>query len=574
MLCRSGMDRAQSSSWEGLSGCDILVVDDTPGTALAVRAALDGLGCRLVATPSGDAALRHLLGQDFALILLCAQAPEIDGFATARLLRARERSRHLPIIFIAPHVPEGKDLLEAYSLGAVDFLATPLQPEVVRAKAEVFVALHRRTREAELQAEQLKAFEQQEREAWHTEQRARFEAEALKERLEEQRIQAAELAAVHSSLAEADRRKDEFIAMLGHELRNPLAALVSGFQLMAPRAEAIGVMRRQVNHLIRRVDSLLDMSRVSRGKIELHRARVRAGDVLDRAVALATPLLAQLEHQLSVEREAENAELFADEMRLTQVLANLLDNAARYTDPGGHIRLTCTEDEGGVTFAVQDDGRGIADELLPCVFDLFFQERTGVGGLGIGLTLARQLVNMHEGRILGASEGPGRGSVFSIWLPACPEGVSAEPAAVTPRSSVQRALHITLVDDNDDARAVLGELLETWGHRVSHAGTGAAGLDTIREQRADVALIDIGLPDMDGYEVARRLIGTAEEHRPLLVALSGFGRAEDRERARRAGFDHHLTKPASSVDLKVVLAEAERGGHCGSPAMRHAEATS
>jgi two-component system, sensor histidine kinase len=561
------MDRMnQSSSWDGTSTCDILVVDETPRTALAVRAAVDGLGCRLVATPSGDDALRELLGHDFALIVLCAHAPEIDGFATARLLRARERSRHVPIIFIAAHVPEGKDLLEAYSLGAVDFLSTPLQLEVLRAKAEVFVALHRRTREARRQGEQIEAFAEQEREAWHMEQRARFEAEVLKQRLEEQRSQAAELAAVHTSLAEADRRKDEFIAMLGHELRNPLAALVSGFQLQAPRAEAIGVMRRQVHHLSRRVESLLDMSRVSRGKIELHRARVRAGDILDRAIALATPLIVQLEHELSVERGAEAAELFADEMRLTQVLANLLDNAARYTDPGGHLRLTCTEDEGGVTFAVKDDGRGISGELLPNVFDLFVQERTGVGGLGIGLTLARQLVKMHDGHIVGRSDGPGRGSVFAIWLPPCPDEVGVEPAAVTPRSAVQRALRITLVDDNDDARAVLGELLETWGHRVSHANTGAAGVRAINEQHADVALIDIGLPDMDGYDVARQVVGAAAAERPLLVALSGFGRAEDRERAHRAGFDHHLTKPASSADLKSVLAEAEQHQHGASPA--------
>jgi len=187
------------------------------------------------------------------------------------------------------------------------------------------------------------------------------------------------------------------------------------------------------------------------------------------------------------------------------------------------------------------------------------QERTGVGGLGIGLTLARQLVKMHDGRIEGRSGGPGLGSEFSIWLPACPEGIGVEPASVTPRSAPRRSLRVTLVDDNEDARAVLGELLETWGHRVVQASTGAVGLAAVREQRTDVALIDIGLPDMDGYEVARQLCGIPEQQRPLLVALSGFGRDEDRERARCAGFDHHLTKPASSLDLKRVLAEAEHG---------------
>lgn len=550
--------------------CDILVVDDTPENLTAIEVALDELNYRLVKVQSGKEALRRLLKQDFALILLDVQMPTMSGFETARLIRARDRSRHVPIIFITAYDRDDAEVLEAYRLGAVDFLLKPIQPEILKAKASVFVELQRRTQEVERQAEQIRAHILQEREAWLTEQRSRLEAEALKRRLEEQRVHAAELQQLNRRLEEDDRRKDEFIAVLGHELRNPLAPLVNGLELLetadaraVERARA--VMRRQVDHLIRLVDDLLDMSRVTRGKIELRRSRVRAGDLIDQAVSLATPLIAERRHELVTERQGADAFVDGDEVRLTQVLANLLNNAARYTEPGGRIALGVVASAGGVEFRVRDNGRGIPKELLPRVFDLFVQEREGGGGLGIGLTLVKQLVGMHEGRVEAHSEGTGKGSEFRVWLPACADqsahaelaADSSEAAPTTmPEAGAMRALNVALVEDNDDVRLLMGEVLESWGHEVRQAATGAIGVDLILSQQPDIAFIDIGLPDMDGYELARQIRSALGAKKPLLVALSGFSQRRDRERASHAGFDDHLAKPASPADLKRLLSQA------------------
>jgi CheY-like chemotaxis protein len=253
-------------------------------------------------------------------------------------------------------------------------------------------------------------------------------------------------------------------------------------------------------------------------------------------------------------------------VRLTQVLANLLNNAARYTEPGGRITLGVRAEGSGVEFVVKDNGRGIPKELLPRVFDLFVQEREGGGGLGIGLTLVKQLVGMHEGRVEAASEGAGLGSEFRVWLPACADQATSEAAenaveempSTLPETGVQRALHVALVEDNDDVRLLMGEVLESWGHQVRQASTGAVGVDLILEQKPDIAFIDIGLPDMDGYELARQIRSVLGAQKPLLVALSGFSQRRDRERSSHAGFDDHLAKPASPADLKRLLNQAGR----------------
>jgi len=549
---------------------DILVVDDTPENLTAIEVALDDLDYRLVKVQSGKEALRRLLKQDFALILLDVQMPGMTGFETARLIRARDRSRHVPIIFITAYDRDDAEVLEAYRLGAVDFLFKPIRPEILKAKASVFVELSRRTQEVERQAEQIRAHVLQERENWLVEQRNRMEAEALKRRLEEQRLHAAELERLNRRLEEDDRRKDEFIAVLGHELRNPLAPLVNGLELLETAdGEAVErarqVMRRQVDHLIRLVDDLLDMSRVSRGKIELRRRRICAADLLDQAVSLATPAINERGHTLSTERDGAQLILDGDEVRLTQVLANLLNNAARYTEPGGRISLGVHARDGGVEFCVSDNGRGIPTELLPRVFDLFVQERQGGGGLGIGLTLVKQLVGMHHGRVQASSDGHGRGSEFRVWLPASLDQSLPAPANDTddvpttmPEAGQSRTLHVALVEDNDDVRLLMGEVLESWGHEVRQASTGAIGVDLILEQRPDIAFIDIGLPDMDGYELARQVRSALGQDKPLLVALSGFSQRRDRERASSAGFDDHLAKPANPADLRRLLTQAGR----------------
>jgi two-component system, sensor histidine kinase len=540
-----------------------------------VRAALEELDYRLVEAQSGRDALRRLLQQDFALILMDVQMPIMSGFETARLIRSRERSKHVPIIFITAFGPDEAEVLEAYQLGAVDFLMKPIQPQVLRAKASVFVELERRTEQVRRQAEQIRVHVEQERESALSEQRSRLEADALKVRLEEQRIHAAELESLNRRLAQDDRRKDEFIALLGHELRNPLAPLVAGLELLATAEPEVAgktrsVMKRQVEHLIRLVDDLLDMSRVSRGKVELRRTRVRAGDVLEQALSLAKPLMEDRRHvlrELRVQGAASDFTLYGDEVRLTQVLANLLNNAARYTEPGGSIEVSCAARNAGVEFTVKDNGRGISPQLLPRVFDLFMQEREGGGGLGIGLTLVKQLVHMHGGRVMAKSAGLGSGSEFSVWLPSnstagaiagpSEAGISEELVdavpATEPEKQRQFGLSVALVEDNEDVRVLMGELLASWGHDVSEAPTGEVGVALIVKKCPDIAFIDIGLPDIDGYELARRVRAQLGSRPLQLVALSGFGQRSDRERALDAGFDHHLAKPASPADLQRLL---------------------
>lgn len=549
---------------ESLPPSDILVVDDRPENLMAVRAALSNLDCRLVEVQSGLDALRRLLEQDFALILLDVQMPTMDGFEAAKLIRSRERSRHVPIIFVTAFNPEPAEVLEAYSLGAVDFLMKPIQPEILRAKTSVFVELQRRTAQVQRQAGRIAAHVEQERESALGEQRSRLEAAALKQRLEEQRAHAVELEGLNRRLAEDDRRKDEFIALLGHELRNPLAPLVAGLELLDGNPEAAErartVMKRQIEHLIRLVDDLLDMSRISRGKIELRRSRVRSGDVLEQALSLAGPLLEQHGHSLTIERSGADLWISGDEVRLTQVLSNLLNNAARYTEPGGAVHVSCIERDGGVEFAVRDNGRGISPELLPRVFDLFMQEREGGGGLGIGLTLVKQLVSMHGGRVTANSAGQGRGSEFFVWLPQTSGSLAKASGrnegdvapSTPPVSRCNIRLRIALVEDNEDVRTLMAELLSSWGHDVVQATSGEEGVELIVQQQPHIAFVDIGLPDMDGYEVARRLQGAL---RPgaFLVALSGFGQRSDRERALAAGFAHHLAKPATPAQLQKLL---------------------
>jgi CheY-like chemotaxis protein/anti-sigma regulatory factor (Ser/Thr protein kinase) len=291
--------------------------------------------------------------------------------------------------------------------------------------------------------------------------------------------------------------------------------------------------------------------------------------LIDQAVSLATPLIAERRHELVTERQGADVFVDGDEVRLTQVLANLLNNAARYTEPGGRINLSVMASGSGVEFVVKDNGRGIPKELLPRVFDLFVQEREGGGGLGIGLTLVKQLVGMHEGRVEAHSEGTGKGSEFRVWLPACAdqsareaitESVEEVPTTL-PEAGQLRALNVALVEDNDDVRLLMGEVLESWGHEVRQAATGAIGVDLILSQLPDIAFIDIGLPDMDGYELARQIRSALGAKKPLLVALSGFSQRRDRERASHAGFDDHLAKPASPADLKRLLSQARLATH-------------
>ena len=352
----------------------------------------------------------------------------------------------------------------------------------------------------------------------------------------------------------ASRAKDQFLAMLGHELRNPLAPITTALELMAlrppPHTREREVIGRQVVHLTRLVDDLLDVSRITRGKIELARERVSIASVVARAVELASPLLEQRSHVLSVDAP-EDLAVEGDPTRLAQVVANLLTNAARYTPARGYIEVTARKDDGHVVLRVRDNGIGIAAESIAGIFDIFVQGPQSIarteGGLGLGLAIVRSLVQMHGGVVTATSDGLGHGAMFEVRLPASPPS-SAEMRAVAAQMSPERIRRrVLVVDDNRDAADLLAELLSEHGHEVRTAHDGPDALRVAAELRPDVALLDIGLPVMDGYELAQRLLETVGPLR--LIAVTGYGQSADRERAHEAGFHVHLAKPVGIEQL-------------------------
>ncbi|HEX2644249.1 MAG TPA: ATP-binding protein [Thermoanaerobaculia bacterium] len=367
-------------------------------------------------------------------------------------------------------------------------------------------------------------------------------------------------------LAAADRRKDEFLAMLAHELRNPLGAIANaGHVLDLRRSEdpetrdLLAVIGRQIRHLSRLVDDLLDVSRVTRGQIELRPALVEIHSLVQGAVETVRPMVDQRHHDFFVHVPADPLWLEADATRIEQVLTNLLNNAVKFTDPGGRVELRVESHGEEAVVTVSDNGPGISPDLLPRIFDLFVQEERSLarshGGLGIGLTLVRSLVERHGGRVEAASDGPGHGSRFTLRLP-----LRAAPAAVASSSPAgldevgDNGRRILLVEDNPDAAESLGELLRIWGHEVRIAYEGLGALDQARVETPDIVLLDIGLPGMDGYEVARALRSQPGLERTRLIALTGYGQDADRHRSSQAGFDHHFVKPVDIQALRLLLA--------------------
>lgn len=367
-------------------------------------------------------------------------------------------------------------------------------------------------------------------------------------------------------LRHASRVKDDFIAMLGHELRNPLAPIQIALHLMNQRGDTgsereRAIIGRQVQHMARLVDDLLDVSRIIRGHVTLQPVPTELWSVVARAVETATPLIEQRHHALSVEVPATGLKVMADPVRLAQAVANLLINAARYTPPQGHIRVIAQpDDEGEVRLSVIDDGVGIAPQDLERVFDLFSQGRQGLdrsqGGMGLGLTIARTMATMHGGTLTAHSDGPDQGSRFDIVLPLLGGALEGhgqgrdEGQAGIPQGRGQTVL---VVDDNEDAAHMLCDLLRGWGYTVLVAHDGPSALNLLRERVVDLALLDIGLPVMDGYELAQSIHGLPGHGRTPLLALSGYGQDKDRQRSRDSGFRDHLVKPVKVDQLARLL---------------------
>jgi CheY-like chemotaxis protein/nitrogen-specific signal transduction histidine kinase len=381
----------------------------------------------------------------------------------------------------------------------------------------------------------------------------------------------AERQRAEEALREADRRKTQFLAMLAHELRNPLAPIRNAVEIlrrsggdgqkMKPVTE---MMQRQVGQMVHLVDDLLDVSRISRGKIELRKEPIELASVVYHAVEAIRPVCASMDHELTVTLPPQPTYVNADPIRLTQVVGNLLNNACKFTEKGGHIRLIVEREETQVLVRVQDTGIGIAAEQLPRIFEMFVQgdmslERSR-DGLGLGLTLVKNLVEMHDGSVEGSSAGVGQGSEFVVRLPLLSglrPSQSRAPSDAEPGGTVQR--RILLVDDNRDSADSLAMLLKVMGHEVSTAHDGLEAVERAATFRPHVILLDIGLPRLNGYEAARR-IREQQRHKDLtLVALTGFGQDEDRRRAEEAGFDAHMVKPVDFAALAKLLAASAAG---------------
>ena len=377
---------------------------------------------------------------------------------------------------------------------------------------------------------------------------------------------------LYQALREGDRRKDEFLATLAHELRNPLAPIRNALQILKmPRIDARMVeksrdmMERQVHHLVRLVDDLLDVSRVMRGKIELRRERIELATVVARAVETVQPLLDVQGHELTVVLPKESIPLDADPVRLAQIVGNLLTNAAKYTEPKGHIRLTAERNVKETVLRVQDNGIGIAADILPRIFELFVQvdhaSTRSQGGLGIGLTLVKNLCEMHNGSVEARSAGLGKGSEFIVRLPISSQGIDLDQngAMESQAQIVSMSGHrVLIVDDNQDAADSLAILLRLQGHEVRVALSGAAALETTNAYVPDMVFLDIGMPGMDGYEVAHRLRQQPGLENVVLVALTGWGQQENRRRTAEAGFNHHLVKPPEPKAVENLLADLKR----------------
>jgi len=376
-----------------------------------------------------------------------------------------------------------------------------------------------------------------------------------------------ELAVAKRAAEGANRSKDEFLAMLGHELRNPLAPIITALQLMRMRGvetaeKELAVLERQSQHLVALVDDLLDVSRVAQGKVELRKKEVELGDVVANAIETISPLIEAKRHRLTVDVAASGLSVQADPARLRQVIANLLSNAAKYTEPGGHLRIAASRRENDVELIVSDNGIGISATMLPKIFDLFVQERQALsrsqGGLGLGLAIARSMMSLHGGSVEAHSDGLGKGSTFTLRLPTQerfqPKLDELAPGSKT-GSDIARysGLAILIVDDNVDAAHVLQDILEIHGHRVEVAHNGPAALLLTQEFQPDVCLLDIGLPGMDGYELAQRLRRQIRRESLRLFAITGYGQSEDRHRAAEHGFDEHFVKPLDITQLNALL---------------------
>jgi signal transduction histidine kinase len=557
---------------------NILLVDDQPARLLTYRSILEELGQNLVCARSGAEALERLMEMEFALILLDVSMPGMDGFETAAMIHEHPRFEATPIIFVTGVHDTELDRLKGYKLGAVDYVSIPVVPEILRGKVSVLIELHCKRRDLELVNRSLEAANKALSDAnviLQMEKARELEAvnlslQASNRELEHSnaalQAQVVERNRAERALKEADRRKDEFLAILAHELRNPLAALSASARLLGVKeqkpefaAMASSSIQRQVTHMGRLLEDLLDVSRISHGLVQLQMDRVNAVDVINSAVEMVRPQLESKQQSLHIELPDEPAPVHADAVRLIQVVGNLLSNAVKYTAEGGRIDVRLAAGAGRVGVSVRDNGIGIDPARLEQVFDMFYQAGKSQGGLGIGLALVKGLVELHGGTIRAFSEGEGRGSEFVLTLPRAEAGKEeVQDEGHDPGQQEVQLLRVLVADDNRDSALSWSILVEGQGHEVEVAYDGLAALKAAEAIKPQVALLDIGMPHMDGFEVARRIRATRWGSNTYLVAITGWGQARDKAMALEAGFDEHHTKPLNPEHLEKLLRNASR----------------
>jgi len=559
---------------------NILLVDDQPARLLSYESILTELGQNLITANSGVQALERLMKYDFAVVLLDVNMPGMDGFETAAMIHDHPRFERTPIIFVTGVHDTEFDRLKGYKLGAVDYVSIPVVPEILRSKVSVLVELHCQRLELKklnrslgeanarleaanttLQAEKTRELEQFNRHL----QRANKELADINGALQAEN---AERLRAETALKEANRQKDEFLAILAHELRNPLAPIRSAIDIMRrdqSNSERVlwarDLISRQVTHLTRLVDDLLDISRITHGAIRLTKEPVSVGLIVARAIEAVQPFIDERQHRLLLDCPDGELMVEGDLTRLVQVLANLLNNAAKYTQECGQIQVSVSLNGCKVELRVKDNGIGIEPESVPKLFNLFARVETDShvthGGLGVGLALVRNLVEMHGGEVAIHSAGLNQGSEVVVRLPLLGTHTdSAVSGAQTEEAGFNNVTHRILVaDDNVDAMESLALLLELAGHEVRKASDGLQAVAVATQWQPDLALLDIGMPGLDGYEVARRIRSEPWGERMMVVALSGWGQSEDIRSSSEAGFNLHLVKPISFEALTGVLSQ-------------------
>jgi signal transduction histidine kinase len=549
----------------------LLAVDDVENNLVALEALLEDPSLHVVRAKSGAEALRLLQQEDFALILLDVQMPDMDGFATASEIRSRDRTRRVPIIFLTAHSSGNDVLARAYAVGAADFLTKPLDPEVLRAKVKAIADLWR-------QVEETKRDASEESERRLSLERQRWETEALRQRIaqQEQATVAEHLARLEAE--DANRVKDQFLATLSHELRTPLTAILGWAATLRRKpvtepgiARGLEAIERNAKVQARLIDDLLDTSRIMADKVSLDLRMIGLGDLVSQVGDAIRPSADRKGVDINVRVDADLPPIAADPDRLQQVLTNVLANAVKFTGEGGHVDVDVDADVGlraettpaTVRIRIKDTGIGIASEFLPHVFDRFRQADAATtrsyGGLGLGLSVARHLIALHGGTISAESEGPRKGATFTVQLPirAVVEAQETTPVPVRAATSVSlKDVRALVVDDEPDTRELLREVLEGAGASVLAVDSAEAGVKAFSLWMPDVVLSDIAMPQQDGLAMIRRIRALPDHvgDRVPAAAITAYASREDAAQARSAGFQAHLAKPITPTEVVSTVA--------------------